>query len=130
MSFINDKTHYLSNEINQHSERLFHSILMKINSPKVAKQFILEELEAANLASQDGNNPTSKSLKAFVLNSGFSANEFNGAMVNSFEDVDGVGGPQQTLLFSLMSLGLDKSKIALIRIEVVKRIIERFKEEI
>ena len=103
---------------------------MKINSPKVAKQFILEELEAANIVSQEKSNPLSKPLKEFILNSGFSANEFEGAMMNSFEDVDGGGGPQQTLLFSLMGLGLDRTTMALVRIEVVKRIITRFKDEI
>ena len=53
----------------------------KINSKKVALQFVLEELDAARQGNATALN--------FVNNSGFEESEYIGAMNNSFEEVDG-----------------------------------------
>ena len=66
----------------------------RINSKKVAYQFILEELDAA----RQGNDEA----MLFIQDSGFSESEYIDAIQNSFEEVDGVNGPQQFLLNSVM----------------------------
>lgn len=67
----------------------------KIPSYLVAKQFVLEELDAAS----KGNN----TAQHFVANSGIQPNEYIGTMNNSFEEVDGVNGPQMFLNNLMMS---------------------------
>jgi hypothetical protein len=122
--------HYLNNQIFSYGEMIFHQVLMRINSNRVAKQFILEELEAAFLATKDPNNEIANILKEFVENSGFTEKDFNGAMMRSFDEVDGVGGPKQTLLHNIFALPLTNPEKALVRTEVVGRILNRFKGEI
>jgi len=90
----------------------------KIKSFDVAKQFVLEELEAASQGNDVAIN--------FVNNSGISKNEYFGAMNNSFKEVDSVNGPQQFLLNSCMSLG-NMDLMVKIRIEVVDYIMRKWK---
>ena len=87
----------------------------RINSDKVALQFVLEELDAA----RQGN----EAAVQFVKNSGFSPSEYEGAMQNSFEEVDGPDGPQQFLLSSVMKFSSDMDFMVNLRLKVVERII-------
>ncbi len=90
----------------------------RIGSDSVAKQFILEELQAAS----SGDDVA----KEFVKQSGISANEYAGAMSNSFEEVDGANGPQQFLLRSCMSLG-DMDLTVATRLQVVDHVMKSWK---
>lgn len=102
------------------AKNIFEQVSKTITSQKVAKQFILEELDAAS----QGN----KSAIEFVKNSGFKKDEYENAMKNSFEEVDGVNGPQQTLLRNCMILG-DMDLMVRVRILVTQMIIEKFKNK-
>ena len=83
-----------------------------MTSTQVALQFVLEELDAA----RQGNERAVQ----FVENSGFSESEYEGAMQNSFEEVD---GPQQFLLSSGMQYSSDMDFMMNLRIQVVENII-------
>ena len=87
----------------------------RISSEKVALQFVLEELDAAS----QGN----ETAVQFVKNSGFSPSEYEGAMKRSFEEVDGVNGPQQFLLSSVMQYSSDMDFMVSLRLKVVENII-------
>lgn len=76
--------------------RLTGAVLVKIGSKAIAYQFVLEELEGANM----GNSLS----KDFVKKSGISPNEYKGAMRNSMIEVDGPEGPQQLLRYIGMQL--------------------------
>jgi hypothetical protein len=108
-------------------EPIFNQVMMTIHSPETLKQFLLEELEAAHLATKDPSNEVAPALKTFVQNSGFSENDFMGAMMRSFDEVDGPGGPQQTLLQNIFSLPLSNPQRALVRVEVVNQVLDIFK---
>ncbi|MBU3916340.1 hypothetical protein KKA14_12470 [bacterium] len=87
----------------------------RISSERVALQFVLEELDAA----RQGN----EAAVQFVKNSGFSPSEYEGAMQNSFEEVDGPDGPQQFLLSSVMQFASDMDFMVSLRLKVVEKII-------
>jgi hypothetical protein len=87
----------------------------RISSERVALQFVLEELDAA----RQGNEVALQ----FVKNSGFSPSEYEGAMQNSFEEVDGPDGPQQFLLSSVMQYSSDMDFMVNLRLKVVENII-------
>ena len=73
---------------------IFQRVNEKIKTREIALQFVLEELDAA----RQGD----KTARKFARESGFSEDEYIGAMNNSIEEVDGDYGPQQ-LLISLIS---------------------------
>jgi hypothetical protein len=100
------------------AELVYQVVSSKIESKEVAYQFILEELEAAS----QGN----REAQAFVSRNKFTADEYEGAMQNSMPQVDGPGGPQQTLLTLLMQTGGEPELMASIRIKVVQKIIDNW----
>lgn len=93
----------------------------KKNSKKVVWQFILEELDAA----KNGDFVVQDRMKRFYINEA----DYNGAMLRSWEDVDGPTGPQQFLVMLTMTLA-DKIGLqgaALVRISIVEFIIHHYK---
>lgn len=91
----------------------------KIGSIRVAKQFVLEELDAA----RQGN------LKAqrFVKESGYDEDEYKGALRNSFEEVDGANGPQQMLNMLLVpQLQHNMDLMVDLRTKIIDRVMEHW----
>ncbi len=74
-------------------EDIFHKVDSTITSPFIAKQFILEEIESVSSVPEE-DNPTAKE---FADNSGFSSNDYKGALGRSLPEVDGATGGQQIL---------------------------------
>jgi hypothetical protein len=105
--------------INQASKLLAEYLNEKINSEDVAMQFILEEIEAASQGNQ--------SAKLFAKTSGFDEDDYLGAMGNSFEEVDGVNGPQQEILKLCMTLYPNQNLMAELRIKTVDNIMKHWK---
>lgn len=103
---IDDVVHVFSELTNQ-----------KINSKKVALQFVLEELDA----SSQGNDIA----RSFAQQSGFTVNEYRNAMLNSFEEVDGADGPQ-VFLHILMELN-DMDLMIEIRLRIIDNIMQIWK---
>ncbi len=101
-------------------DRVHEIVSSKIHSKRVAKQFILEELDAAS----QGDDKA----KMLVSQSGFSSNEYKGAMRKSFEEVDGSQGPQQALLRECMSFE-DKNVMVEVRVSVIEKIINKFRND-
>ena len=103
--------------------KIFDIVDSKITTPAVAKQFVLEELHAAS----HGN----KQAKEFAETSGFDKSEYVDAMLsmNSFDEVDGKGEAQQTLLLLLMQyIGLsDRNKLADTKIKIVDMFMNKYK---
>lgn len=100
---------------------IFNIVNSKITTPAVAKQFVLEELHAAS----HGN----EKAQEFAKESGFDKVEFADAMssINSFEEVDGKGEAQQTLLILMMqyiSLS-DRNKFAEVKVQIVDMIMKK-----
>lgn len=100
--------------INLASKMLAEYVNQKIPSEYIAKQFILEELEAAS----QGNG----AAKHFAHSSGFDKDDYFGAMHNSFEEVDGADGPQQEILNLCMMLYPNQSLMTELRIKTVDNI--------
>jgi len=98
------------------AEMLAEYINQKISSEDIAMQFVLEELEAAN----KGN----EMAKLFASTSGFDEDDYMGAMHNSFEEVDGPGGPQQLILNLCMMVYPDQNLMAELRIKAVDNIMK------
>jgi hypothetical protein len=90
----------------------------RIGSKDIALQFVLEELDAA----RQGNEEAIQ----FVNNSGFSPSEYEGAMQNSFEEVDGPKGPQQFLLSSVMQYSSDMDFLVNLRLQIVENVINKW----
>jgi hypothetical protein len=101
------------------SEMLSEYINLKIPSEDVAIQFILEELEAAS----QGN----ATAKLFASTSGFDEDDYKGAMLNSFEEVDGDNGPQQEILNLCMMLYTNQNLMTELRIKTVDNIMKAWK---
>lgn len=101
------------------SKLLAEYLNKKIASEDVAIQFVLEELEAAS----KGN----ERAKLFATTSGFEEDDYTGAMHNSFEEVDGIDGPQQEILNLCMMLYPDQNLIAELRIKTVDNIMKEWK---
>lgn len=90
-------------------------VIDKIISKKIARQFVLEELDAASQGNDDA--------VFFAQNSGFSPWEYSGAMRNSYKEVDGPDGPQQYLLKSISNYSFDIDFMVKIRVQVVRIVI-------
>lgn len=97
----------------------------KITSEAIVKQFILEELEGAS----QGNEKS----KEFVKNSGFDEADYIGSMNTdqSFDEVDGGGGPQQTLIFECQMPLVMQGYISMdesidIKLKVVDEIMKKY----
>ena len=93
-------------------------VTSRINSKKVAYQFVLEELYGAN----QGN----EAAKQFTQNSGFIDSEYEEAMEYSFEEVDGPNGPQQFVTMSLSPYVSNMELMVNIRLGIIKNIIEEW----
>jgi len=104
--------------VNDLARKITEGVSDRIATKEVALQFVLEELDAA----RQGNDAAIQ----FVNNSGFSASEYEGAMQNSFEEVDGANGPQQFLLSSVMAYSSDMDFMVNLRLQVVKNIIDEW----
>lgn len=103
------------------AERLIAAIESKIESRKVALQFILEELDAA----RSGNSYVLDRINKFYFNE----NEYIGAMARSWPDVDGPSGPQQLLLNAICTLsqriGVNAASMA--RISIAEKIAQHYR---
>lgn len=87
----------------------------------VARQFLLEEVEAANLGNE--------AARYFAQESGFAPEEYQGAMENSVSTVDGPGGPQQYLLREMARL-MEKrgmSHAVAVRVTVVDSLMQFYR---
>ncbi|MBS7820199.1 hypothetical protein J7552_02760 [Wohlfahrtiimonas chitiniclastica] len=111
-SLMDSVNHMIANDITK-------IVLSKIHSKAVMYQFILEELDAA----QHGNDEAVN----FVKMSGIHFDEYNNALSNSYDEVDGPGGPQQTLSLAIMAEDWPMERKAKIRIQVVKNIINAYR---
>jgi hypothetical protein len=100
------------------SQGLANEISMVIKHRYLAKQFALEEIEAAS----KGNS----SAIQFARNSGFTPSEYQGALQNSLPEIDGANGPQQMLVKLCMQLQSDRELMAKFRIAVVEKIMQKF----
>lgn len=87
-----------------------------IGSEEIAIQFILEELDAASKGNAQAIN--------FVSHSGFDEEDYASAMQHSFEEVDGVEGPQQFLHGITMALYPDQNMMIQLRIKIIDRIMQ------
>lgn len=105
----------ISDGIEHASTRVAQEVLTKIGSYEIALQFVLEEIEAAS----QGN----KKALDFVKNSGFSESEYSGAMNNSFDEVDGPGGPQLLLLNFVTQIS-DIDLMVSLRVAAVDKIMQ------
>lgn len=101
------------------STRMADIISGKIKYQHLAKQFVLEEIEASSQGNQVAID--------FAEKSGFSPDEYNGAMQNSSPDIDGADGPQQFLLSLCMQLQPDIDLVVQFRVAVVEKIMKNFK---
>lgn len=94
--------------------RCARTVGLKIPTIEVYRQFLLEELDAA----QHGN----AEAQAFAHSAGIPHSEYNGAMQRSIPEVDGPDGPQQALLRLCQQLGGDSEEVAHFRIAVVREL--------
>jgi hypothetical protein len=101
------------------AKMLAEYINQKIQSEDIAMQFLLEEIEAAS----QGN----EMAKLFAKTSGFDEDDYVGAMYNSFEEVDGVDGPQQEILNLCMMLYPNQTLMTELRIRTVDNIMKDWK---
>lgn len=105
-----------SNYIHEFCEGIFEAVNTKIFDEEMAYQFILEELEAAS----SGNDEA----LAFIERNKFYVAEFEGSMADSRPEVDGAGGPQQSLTRLIMGLPINIETKTKMRIIVVQKIID------
>lgn len=100
---------------------LIRIIESKKDSRKVAWQFVLEELDAA----KGGAEFIQDRIKSFYIDS----SDYIGAMSRSWDDVDGLGGPQQFLLSFAMTLSehIGVETAAKVRISIVEYIVHYYK---
>ncbi|OBT12024.1 hypothetical protein A9264_16075 [Vibrio sp. UCD-FRSSP16_10] len=121
-SVISDElTNTDSNYISEVCEQVFETINAKLSDKEMAYQFILEEMEAAS----QGNDVA----KAFVEKNKFYAAEFQGSMIDSSPEIDGVSGPQQTLTRVIMQFRIDMETKTRMRIMVVQNIIDFWRSD-
>lgn len=110
----------MKNVIDLVANELIENIDSKKDSQQVALQFVLEELDAAQL----GNDFVRDRIKSFYFNE----SEYVGAMNRSWGDVDGESGPQQALLKATnifaQILGIDLA--AALRIYIVEYIARHY----
>ncbi len=107
--------------INEAVKKIISIIESKKNSKEVARQFVLEELDAA----RQGNDFLKDRIKNFYIND----TDYIGAMNRSWEDVDGPTGPQQFLVVLTMQIskkiGIDNA--TMVRISIVEYIMCHYK---
>ena len=72
---------------------MINEVQCRISNERIARQFVLEEIEAM----ADGAKSNNKMAAKFVQLSTFKSYEYENAMANSFPLVDGPNGPQQKL---------------------------------
>ena len=104
-------------------EKQFKSILDQLigtigSDVAVARQFVLEELEASSMGNQHARN--------FARKSGIPQSNYAGALQASNEKVDGVGGPQQFLNYTLNELKAVNNVdwVVKLRTELVDRVMQ------
>lgn len=102
--------------INRANEFYAHLVRLKIRTHRARLQFILEELDAA----RQGN----LAAKAFARQSGIQEAEYVDALDRSFDEVDGPGGPQQTLITLCMQLRHNMDLVVEFRTSIVKIIMK------
>ena len=91
----------------------------KIDSIKIARQFVLEELDAASQGNDDS--------QSFVSQCGIEPNDYKWALKNSFDEEDGANGPQQFLSNLLISqLGHDRDFMANVRCHTVDHVMKNW----
>lgn len=100
------------------ARRLAEIIAKKLPTKEIAYQFVLEEIEAASQGNQ--------MAISFARNSGISAQEYEGALKNSRPEVDGPGGPQQTLLGICTQLMSNTNLMVKLRTEITDNIMRYF----
>ncbi|MCD9481080.1 hypothetical protein [Photobacterium phosphoreum] len=102
-------------------QEIIQIIDSKKNSTNVAWQFILEELDVA----QHGTEFVVDRIQRFYINK----SDYNGALKNSWEDVDGSTGPQQYLLgvTSFVAEKTDFEIAAMVRITIVEYVLKHYK---
>ena len=103
--------------LDQAADHYAEVIMQKIPDRPAFRQFILEELDAAQM----GND----AALDFVAETGISPHEYMGAMRRSFPDVDGPGGPQQTLVGICMQIGSDVDQMVTLRVGIVRKILAK-----
>jgi len=106
------------NGVDKTAELIAEYVNQKIPSEDVAMQFILEEVEAASKGNEEA--------KLFAQTSGFDESDYLGAMGNSFEEVDGVNGPQQEILNLCLMLYPNQQLMAELRIKTVDNIMKHW----
>jgi len=119
--FGNLKGHLGANDkkfLTSEAKAIAADVSSRIKNYEVAKQFVLEELDAA----RQGN----EYAQSFVKESGFEPNEYINAMERSFDEVDGPDGPQQTLLRYIRNRRMNDAAVEL-RVRVVKLIMFKWK---
>jgi|LNFM01.2.fsa_nt_gb hypothetical protein len=89
-------------------------ISKQLSTDEIAYQFVLEELEAASKGNEHA--------QAFAQASGIDSLEYLGSMDDSRPEVDGPGGPQQTVLALCMQLRGNTSLMVRFRTELLDRI--------
>jgi len=121
--FGNLKGHLGANDkkfLTSEAKAIAADVSSRIKNYEVAKQFVLEELDAA----RQGN----EYAQSFVKESGFEPNEYINAMERSFDEVDGPDGPQQTLLRYIHNRRMNDENAAVeLRVRVVKLIMFKWK---
>lgn len=107
--------------IDETVKELIKIIDSKQYSETVALQFVLEELEAGQYGTPF--------VQQVISNCGIAKSKYNGAMDKSWNDVDGINGPQQYLLGLTMALAqqVDIELASNIRISIVEYIMSHYK---
>lgn len=101
------------------SKRIAEILNEKIPSLRVARQFVLEELDAAST----GNHVAQQCVR----DSGFEEHEYAGALHNSFDEIDGKNGPQQFLNALLLSqIKNDMDLMISLRVKIVDHLMRHW----
>lgn len=89
-----------------------------LDSFEIAYQFVLEELEAASMGSAEA--------KKFVRESGVPPSEYTGSLNSSRPEVDGPGGPQQTIISVCLQLKDKPDLMVDFRLAVLDKVMREF----
>lgn len=93
-------------------------ISKKLSDFEIAYQFVLEELEAASMGNAEA--------QAFARSSGIPPSEYRGSLDNSRPEVDGPGGPQQTVIALCMQLQANTNLMVKFRIGILDKIMREY----
>lgn len=103
----------------EHAAKRFAEIIVqKLPTTEIAYQFVLEEIEAASQGDHMAIN--------FAKNSGISPLEYKGSLNNSRPEVDGPGGPQQTLLGICAQLISNTDLMVKLRTKITDNVMRHF----